>query len=138
MGILSFLSRRKERKVTVLTLSIPLSKGKRGKRESGKEKANYYGFENKSTHSTTFFSSSSTSTELQQMRALIYSLVVPGIREDLVPILDLTKRGSTVNLSDTDNVIYNSMNEKNINLWKHYGTCRLYLECLDISIATLL
>ena len=58
------------------------------------------------------------------------ALVVPGIRENLVSISDLTKRGSTVNLSDTGGVISNSMNEKKINLWKDYGTWKLYLEDL--------
>ena len=45
-GNSKFPKPKKREKGNGFTSSIPLSKGKRGKRESVKEKANYYSFQN--------------------------------------------------------------------------------------------
>ena len=58
------------------------------------------------------------------------ALVVPGLRENLVSISELTERGSILTLSDTGGVISNALNDKKIKLWKDYGTWRLYLQDL--------
>ena len=49
------------------------------------------------------------------------ALVVPGIKENLVSISDLTSQGSILELSDSGGVISNSMNDKEINLKKKEG-----------------
>ena len=49
------------------------------------------------------------------------ALVVPGIKENLVSISDLTSRGSTMELSDSGGVISNPMNDQEINLKKKDG-----------------
>ena len=56
------------------------------------------------------------------------ALVVPGIKENLVSISDLTSRGSTMELSDSGGVISNPMNDKEIYLKKMDGIWRLKLD----------
>ena len=56
------------------------------------------------------------------------ALVVPGIKENLVSIFDLTSRGSTMKLSNSGGVISNPVNEKEINLMKKEGTWKLNLD----------
>ena len=58
------------------------------------------------------------------------ALVVPGIKENLVSISDLTSRGSTIVLSDSGGVVSNSVNDKEIKLKKDKGTWRLQLDDL--------
>ena len=53
------------------------------------------------------------------------ALVVPGLKENLLSLSDLTAKGSTVKLSDTEGVISNPVNEKKIHMFKDFGTWRL-------------
>ena len=56
------------------------------------------------------------------------ALVVPGIKENLVSISDLTSKGSTMELSDSGGVISNPVNDKEIYLKKMEGIWRLKLD----------
>ena len=55
---------------------------------------------------------------------------MPGIKENLVSISDLTSRGSTIVLSDSGGVVSNPVNDKKIKLKKDKGTWRLQLDNL--------
>ena len=59
------------------------------------------------------------------------TIVVPGIKENLVSISDLTSRGSTMESSDSGGVISNPVNDKEIYLKKKEGIWRLKLD--DVS-----
>ena len=125
-------------------------KGKKDKKSSGKEKASHYGPANGVSNTV-----SSVPKVLQQMRALLAqmesnharsrnvsarsgeleALVVPGIKENLVSISDLTSKGSTLELSNSRGVISNPMNDKKIHLKKKNGVWRLKLKVLlELSI----
>ena len=56
------------------------------------------------------------------------ALVVPGIKENLVSISDLTSGGSTMELSDSGGVISNPLNDKEIYLKKKEGIWRVKLD----------
>ena len=56
------------------------------------------------------------------------ALAVPGIKENLVSISDLTSKGSTMELSDSGGVISNPVNDKEIYLKKMEGIWRLKLD----------
>ena len=56
------------------------------------------------------------------------ALVVPGIKENLVSISDLTSRGSTMELSNSGGVISNPVNDKEIYLKKKDGIWRVKLD----------
>ena len=66
------------------------------------------------------------------------ALVVPGIRENLVSISDLTSKGSTIELSDSGGVISNPINDKEINLKKKDGIWRLKLDDVATEIKAML